>query len=345
MDSSGPRSRHARVGDEEDPPDGGAAALASSSGEGAPSAAAAVADGEAKSSEAKQAGESYSRLAVLATIFWLTMSCSQVLQNKWLFNGPFRYPVTLTSIHMLFATVVTSLLRAMGRLDVPNLPGGWLFYARTFLVISAMYAAALACGNIAAARLSVSFIHILKAITPIVTLAVGILAGVTRPCWRLAGIVTIISGGVVLASLGELLWDTPGFLLQMVAVLAESVRLVVLQTVLQTHMPRMSPLAILSLFAPVAGLLLVACARVLEPGGYAALALPGVGRLIAFNTLSAFTLNCSVMLLVGATSGLTLVLAGIIKDIIVIVAGCIWFASPLEPIQSLGYFLAVRDVC
>lgn len=194
MEHAGPRARHsARKGDEEEAdaaadevsgafggdsggvsPRGleGAAALRLGAAQGEPPSG--VAPDEAKSDAAKAAAASpvpfFRNLALLACVLWITNSTAQVLFNKALFTTHFKYPVTLTSIHMLFATLVTGLLRAAGRLDVPHLPGGWAFYARTFLIISAMYATALASGNIAAARLSVSFIHILKAVTPIVTL-------------------------------------------------------------------------------------------------------------------------------------------------------------------------------
>lgn len=262
---------------------------------------------EAATAEAAAAAR---RKATFAVVFWLTMSCIQILANKFLFNGPFSYPITLTSIHMGFATLATTVLRAVGYLELPPMPTGWRFFMRNFFVISVLFATALACGNVAAMRLSVSFVHILKATTPVVALGVSIAFGVAKPCWKQGAIVTAISAGVIIASFGELLFDGLGFGLQLVAVLAESVRLVVLQKLLQQYVPKASPLATLSLFAPAAAVCLAILSLTLEPGGYRALAAPGVGALVAANTASAFTLNIAVMLLVGATSGLTLVLAG-----------------------------------
>jgi len=107
--------------------------------------------------------------AALAIVFWLAMSCVQILFNKALFSGPFRYPVTLTAVHMAFASVATWTLRAAGVITAPELPGGWSFYVQKFGLIALLYSTALASGNVAAARLSVSFVHILKALMPVVT--------------------------------------------------------------------------------------------------------------------------------------------------------------------------------
>ena len=278
---------------------GGTEASKEQSAPKADAAAAAAADHENSAQAAR-------KKAAFAVVFWLTMSCIQILFNKMLFSGPFRYPVTLTAIHMSFASVMTFVLRVAGFIEVPPLPGGWRFFVRNFLLISCLFAAALASGNVAAARLSVSFVHILKAITPIVTLSVGIAFGIQKPCMKQGVIVTLVSAGVVIASFGELSFDATGLVLQLVAVLTESTRLVIMQRLLQQYLPKSSPLVTLSLFAPVAAVLLIGLSLAQEPGGYALALRPDVMPLIALNTASAFTLNIAVMLLVGATSGLTL---------------------------------------
>lgn len=44
------------------------------------------------------AGGAFSGPAAMAIVFWLVMSCSVILFNKYLYNGTFPYPITLTSI-------------------------------------------------------------------------------------------------------------------------------------------------------------------------------------------------------------------------------------------------------
>jgi hypothetical protein len=66
-----------------------------------------------------------------------------------------------------------------------------------------------------------------------------------------------------------------------------------------------------------------------------------VGPLVLANTLTAFTLNVAVVILVQQTSGLTLTLAGIIKDIALIVVSIWLFGNPITTVQVAGYTLAL----
>ena len=119
--------------------------------------------------------------ALPAITFWITMSCATILYNKYLYTsadnggGNFRYPLSLASIHMAFATVATNLLRAAGVLKVPVLE--WRFILRSVLPIGFLFAMSLGFSNLAALRLTVSFIQMVKALTPLMALAISVSMG------------------------------------------------------------------------------------------------------------------------------------------------------------------------
>ena len=116
--------------------------------------------------------------ALPAILFWITMSCCTILYNKYLYTsadkggGNFRFPLTLTAIHMGFATVATAVLRLAGVLKVPSME--WRFVVRSVLPIGLLFAMSLAFSNLAAMRLTVSFIQMVKALTPLLTLAISV---------------------------------------------------------------------------------------------------------------------------------------------------------------------------
>ena len=262
--------------------------------------------------------------------------------NKFLYIGPFRFPLTLTAVHMLFATVGTQALMRAGRLVVPQL--GWPFYARNIVPLGLMFAGSLSTSNLAAMRLSVSFIQMIKAVTPMTTLAVAVSYGTEKPYRSLLVITTMMTLGVGLASLGEIEFDLLGMLLQLAALTIESVRLVAIQRMVQQHLPRGNPLASLALFAPVCFLFLLPVALLFEPLALGTLwASPrAVGVPVLFSALLAFGLNAAVVLLVSHESGpLTLTLAGIIKDIALIVSSIYLFSNPITYTQVAGYTLAL----
>lgn len=277
--------------------------------------------------------------ALPAIMFWISMSCAVILFNKYLYTGVFKQPLTLTSIHMAFASLATFALRLVGKLNVPTL--GWSFWFRNVLPIGVLFSMSLGTSNLAAMRLSVSFIQMVKALTPMITLAISVAMGMERATTSLWAIVSLMCVGVGIASYGEIEFDSYGLFLQLVSITAEAARLVVTQSLLQAHLPKSNPLVSISLFAPCSFLFLAPVAATFEPGAFAKLLEFDVGSIVGLNTLTAFTLNIAVVILVSQTSGLTLTLAGIIKDILLIVASIFLFASPITYTQVFGYTLAL----
>ena len=137
--------------------------------------------------------------------------------------------------------------------------------------------------------------------------------------------------GVTIASYGEIEFDAPGLVLQLISITAEAARLVSTQNLLQVHLKGSSPLVSLSLFAPCCFFFLLPIALYSEPLAIAALG--DVWMVVLGNTLTAFTLNVAVVMLVSATSGLTLTLAGIIKDILLIAASVVLLGSSITYTQ------------
>lgn len=111
------------------------------------------------------------------------------------------HPLTLTCIHMLFATVSTTVLRLAGRLAVPSFD--WGFISQRIVPIGFLFACSLGLSNLAAVRLSVAFVQMIKALMPMFTLAVSVLMGMEQATTALAVVVTLMSFGVMIASYGE----------------------------------------------------------------------------------------------------------------------------------------------
>ena len=282
----------------------------------------------------------YMRKVLPAVSFWLTMSISVILFNKYLYMGPFKHPLSLTAIHMIGATIATQILVASGKLTLPKL--GWDFYIKHIIPLGLMFAGSLGSSNLAAMRLSVSFIQMIKAVTPMMTLAVSVMYGTEKPYRSLILITTLMTFGVGIASYGEIEFDLLGLLLQLIALTVESIRLVAIQRVVQAHLPRSNPLVALAMFAPVCAFFLLPIALVLEPGAFYKVFDPSTGFVVFLNTLTAFSLNIAVVILVSHESGpLTLTLAGIIKDIALIISSIWLFGNPITYVQVVGYTLAL----
>jgi hypothetical protein len=111
-----------------------------------------------------------------------------------------------------------------------------------------------------------------------------------------------------------------GVVLQLGANVAEACRLSLVQILLQSKGIKLNPVQTLCYVAPAClGFMILPCLILEGPKVLAATGTTKVGPgLLLASAAAAFALNCSVFLLVGKTSALTMNIAGIIKDLMLI---------------------------
>lgn len=91
-------------------------------------------------------------------------------------------------------------------------------FMRSILPIGLLFSGSLILSNKAYLYLSVHYIQMLKAFTPVAILLISWVTRIQDPSKKLAMIVVMISTGVALASRGELKFDLAGFIIQAAAV-------------------------------------------------------------------------------------------------------------------------------
>ena len=273
---------------------------------------------------------------------WIAFSSGVIVYNKYLLvNLKFPYPVFLTTFHMAFAAVgtrvlarYTTLLKGLSSVEMTL--DRWY---RNILPIGALFSASLILSNMAYLYLSVPFIQMLTAFTPVAVLMISFAFGLKQMSTTLTGIVLMISFGVATASYGELEFNMTGFVYQVLAIGFESTRLVMVQVLLQGL--KMDPLVSLYYFSPVCAafnMLILPFMEGLAP--FRALAQLGPLVLLS-NAGVAFGLNVASVFLIGAASSLTLTLAGVLKDILLIL-GSMWIlGSTVTGLQFFGYAIAL----
>jgi len=210
---------------------------------------------------------------------------------------------------------------------------------RSILPIGLLFSGSLILSNTAYLYLSVSYIQMLKAFTPVAILLISWTFRIAEPNRKLAVIVFMISIGVAMASHGELRFNLIGFITQAAAVGFEASRLVMIQILL--HGMKMDPLVSLHYYAPVCALINVAVIPFTEGlAPFYELARIGPAILLS-NALVAFCLNVAAVFLVGVGSGLVLTLAGVFKDILLITGSVLIFGNTVTPLQVIGYAIAL----
>ncbi|TQV92580.1 hypothetical protein V2A60_009053 [Cordyceps javanica] len=277
-------------------------------------------------------------------VAWISFSSLVILFNKWVLHTlNFKYPVILTTYHLVFATVVTQIMaRYTTMLDsrkAVKMTGR--IYLRAVVPIGVFFSASLILSNVAYLYLSVSFIQMLKATTPMAVLLAGWALGVSQPTLKQAANVSVIVLGVIIASVGEIDFVLAGFVIQLGGVMFEALRLTMVQRLLSGDL-KMDPLVSLYYFAPVCAALNAVIAIFTEVPRCTMAEVLHVGLFTFFlNGLCAFMLNVSLVLLIGKTSAVVLTICGVLKDILLVIASMVIFGSRVTALQFFGYSIAL----
>ncbi|EPS64757.1 hypothetical protein M569_10023, partial [Genlisea aurea] len=279
---------------------------------------------------------------------WIFLSFTVIVYNKYildkkLYDWPF--PISLTMIHMAFcSSLAFALVRVFKLVEPVALTRS--AYLSSVLPIGALYSLSLWLSNSAYIYLSVSFIQMLKALMPVAVYSIGILF--KKDSYKPATMSNMmaITVGVAIAAYGEAKYDSWGVILQLGAVAFEATRLVMIQILLTSKGINLNPITSLYYVAP-------SCLAFLSIP-WLFVELPLLRRqhsrfhfdLLIFGTNSfcAFALNLAVFLLVGKTSALTMNVAGVVKDWLLIAFSWSVIKDTVTPVNLFGYGLAFLGV-
>lgn len=176
-------------------------------------------------------------------------------------------------------------------------------YLRAIVPIGLFFSLSLICGNLTYLYLSVAFIQMLKATTPVAVLLCSWGMGVSQPNLKVFLNVSTIVVGVVIASIGEIKFVMIGFVFQIAGIIFEAIRLTMVQRLLSSAEYKMDPLVSLYYFAPVCAVMNFLVALFWEFPKITMDEVYHVGLFTLFlNGLVAFLLNVSVVFLVSIHS-------------------------------------------
>ncbi|KAK9455597.1 triose-phosphate transporter family-domain-containing protein [Dipodascopsis uninucleata] len=293
----------------------------------------------------------------------MTISSFVILFNKAvLFNSEFPYPIFLTTFHLTFSALATRIsAHTTDLFKDRNLFLSRRVYFQRIVPVALFYSLSLVCSNKAYIYLSISFIQMLKATTPVFVFVISyILKAETFSLDTLLNI-WIIVFGVFIASIGELNFNLPGVFFELCGLTFEAIRLVLMAKLLNPLKSQaadaldsvynkrsrqnapMDPLVCLYHFTPICAV--VNLLLFLFSPERSELSLDAVNRvgfgLLFLNGLAAFVLNVSVVVLVGKTSSLVLTLCGILKDIILVLISSLIWRTAISRLQAIGFCISI----
>lgn len=299
-------------------------------------------DGSVSDSILRKILLSYTYVAV-----WIFLSFTVIVYNKYIldkkmYNWP--YPISLTMIHMSFCATLAFLIIKVFKLVEPVSMSRDLYFS-SVVPIGALYSLSLWLSNSAYIYLSVSFIQMLKALMPVAVYSIGVLFKKEAFKSETMGNMLSISFGVAIAAYGEARFDSWGVILQLGAVAFEATRLVLIQILLNSKGINLNPITSLYYVAPCCFLfLLVPWFFVEFPVLRETSSFHFDFMIFGTNSFCAFALNLAVFLLVGKTSALTMNVAGVVKDWLLIAFSWSVIKDTVTPINLFGYVIAFLGV-
>ncbi|GLC35983.1 hypothetical protein PLESTB_000526000 [Pleodorina starrii] len=279
-------------------------------------------------------------------LLWIFLSAVVIMVNKYVLTfAGFPFPIALTLTHMAFCSTLAFLIIKAGFVETVHMDSATYF--RNVVPIAALFSGTLWLGNAAYLYLSVAFIQMLKATMPVTVFLVGVMLGTEKYSALYALNMVVVAIGVATASYGELNFDLIGVIFQSGSIVTESFRLCLIQLLLQARGIKLNPVTTLYYIAPACFAFLCFPFTFIElpkmmhsDGGWR---LPGGWLMLS--AVSAFALNMSVFLLIGRSSALTMNIAGVIKDWLLIALSVTLYGSPVGSLQLGGYGVAFLGVC
>ncbi|KAM3395894.1 hypothetical protein P3S68_004900 [Capsicum galapagoense] len=275
-------------------------------------------------------------------LLYIALSSGQIFFNKWVLSSKeinFPYPLGLTLLHMIFSSalcfVVTKVLKIMKVEEGMTLD----IYLSSVIPIGAMFAMTLWLGNTAYLYISVSFAQMLKAIMPVAVFILGVAAGLEMMSCRMLLIMSVISFGVLVASYGEVDINWVGVVYQMGGVVGEALRLIFMEILVKRKGLKLNPISVMYYVSPCSALcLLVPWIFLEKPKMDEQRSWSFQPLILTLNSLCTFALNLSVFLVIQHTSALTIRVAGVVKDWVVVLLSALLFAdTKLTLINLFGY--------
>lgn len=312
----------------------------------------------ASSRPSQTASTEVSRVIVYGLVMILC-SVGLINFNRHLVKTAFPFPTHLVLMHTAFGSVLTSILYFVKPSFFPSLTDvdSKVSLNRELIIgkalpIAFVFAGNLVLSNMAYMYSSLAFLQMMKEGNVVLVYLGSLVAGIEVFKSRSCGVLTLIMFATMLNVKGEIHFSLVGTLIQGASQIFEVIRLVLQAIVLSDSGQKLDSLAYVLVVMPLC-FVLVALLLALRSFGVmgSADASPiqwsdvyGCWHLLLLNALLAFCLNVSIAVFVKHTSAVAMVLAGLVKDSMIVVTSVIFLGEAVSHAQQVGFALQLGGV-
>ena len=297
----------------------------------------------------EQSGKPGKKLVtVIICVLWYTTNISVVLLNKALLTTfGFKKPVILTLCHMFTCSILS-----YGVSLTKTFPKQYIQTNTQFVKIctlAGVFVTSIVMGNVSLKFIPVSFNQAIGATTPFFTamLAVVIQSKFESRVTYISLIPVVV--GIIITTGGEPSFHMFGFLACVTGTFCRGLKSVMQAVLLSSESEKMSSMNLLMYMSPVATIILIFVAAIVEPTGiWDTIALMRESTFFCFvlviNCVLAYCLNLLNFLVTRYTSALTLQVLGNGKGVVAAAVSIMIFKNPVTLMGILGYVITMGGV-
>lgn len=286
--------------------------------------------------------------ATTAILAWYITNIFTVVLNKYLFQiMEFKFPLTLTALHMLISTFGSfAALKIFRVVPLISVPKDRVF--KTIIPLGIVFCVNIILGNISLRWIPVSFMQTVKSSVPAFTVVLQtFLLGQYSSKLTYMSLIPVV-GGVALASFTEVNFQMIGFLAALVSSLTTATQSVVSAMLLGGTL-KLDSLNLLYYMAPVSFIFILPFALYAEytPVMEYDVAAHGGNEVYFYLFISglvAYLLNICVFFAIKSTSALTMTVFGNLKVVAVIGISVMIFKNEVTWWNGLGCFVATVGI-
>jgi len=289
---------------------------------------------------------------------YITSSAGMMAFNKYLISqSRFPYVVFLVFTHSGVGFVMALILRVLKPSLFPSLtsssgqaPLNGISVA-TVIFIAVLFAGQLVLMNQAFLHSSMTFMQMLKEFNVVMVYGMSLLAGLEIFTWIKMSVILSITFATLMTIRGEMHFSLAGFAFQGTGQVVESLKIVLQVLLLTRSYGKIDPLSYILLFIPFCFLFLGAFlifSYHVEPAF--GLKTPSWSEVVGWwplllaNSCLAFLLNVSAAVFMTYGSAVAFVLAGVIKDVVIVMSGAALMGEHVSAVQFPAFFSQVALV-
>jgi hypothetical protein len=288
----------------------------------------------------------------LYIVAYIATSSALINMNKYVMGDTvFPHAIQLTTLHMtatwigLFSLycISPSFFPSMANVSSgPKIVGAAGDQMKYFIPLGIFFAISLYCSNSAYKYCGVAFLQFMKETNIVPIFLISVLVGLQQMTLARIVVIIVILGGSAMTITGELNFVLIGFLFQLISQLAESSRNVLGEWMMTANF-RLDPLTYTMSMAPFTLIPLAIATAATWQSQIPAAALAH-SHVLLVNMTIAVVLNICVSCVISTCSATSFVLAGVVKDLLIVCASSFLFGDVITFQQRVGFAVTLSGI-